>query len=346
MFSKINILAGVGIAWASLAMPTAINAQEFQFSIHHFLSPKAPAQTVLLEPWVESIEAASNGRIKFEIFPSMTLGGAPPELYSQVRDGVADLVWTLPGYTPGVFPRLEVFELPGVHRGNATNTNLAIQDMMAGLMADLEDVHPILVHVHAGNALHLASGDVENVADFEGLKVRSPSRSGAWLLEELKAEPVGMPVPALPQALSRNTVDAGLVPYEIAIPLGLADLTEASVELHDGQRFGTSTFLFAMNKNAYNSLPEDLRQIIDDHSGMALAAEIGTAWDNIEPVGIRLAKEAGNRVTSLSAENSAQFNPVFDAVATRWVEETAASGFDGPALLAAASAAVAKHSAN
>lgn len=339
-----RLLAGSTTALSAIAVSTAAHAQDFTFSIHHFLSPKAPAQTELLEPWVESVEAASDGRIAFEIFPAMSLGGAPPELFSQVRDGVADLVWTLPGYTPGTFPRTEVFELPNVHIGDARATNLAIQDMMDDLAADFEDVHPILVHVHAGNALHLASGTVESAADFEGLKVRSPSRTGAWVLEALGAEPVGMPVPALPQALSKNTVDAGLVPFEVAIPLGLAELTSASVELDQGARFGTSTFLFAMNKNSYESLPEDLRKVIDDHSGMALAEEIGAAWNNIEPIGKQMALDAGNSVVSLSAEASAEFEAPFAAVGQRWVEEASGLGIDGAALLEEAQAAVAAHS--
>lgn len=329
---------------AAIALSSAANAQEFTFSIHHFISPKAPTQTVLLEPWVEAVEEASDGRIDFEIFPAMALGGKPPELYSQVRDGVVDLAWTLPGYTPGTFPLTEVFELPSVHVGDARATNLAIQEMMDDLAPDFEDVHPILIHVHAGNALHLASGKVESAADFAGLKVRSPSRSGAWVLEALGAEPVGMPVPALPQALSRNTVDAGLVPYEIAIPLGLAELTEASVELDGGARFGTSTFLFAMNKDAYNSLPDDLKQVIDDHSGMAIAADIGTGWNNIEPIGQRIAREAGNSVTALSPEASAEFDAAFESVAQRWVAEVTELGHDGAGLLEKARAAVAKHS--
>lgn len=328
----------------ALATGSAAYAQEFTFSIHHFLSPKAVTQTALLEPWVQSVQDASDGRIAFEIFPAMALGGAPPELYSQVRDGVADLVWTVPGYTPGVFPRLEVFELPSVHAGNAEATNRAIQDMMADLAADFEDVHPILVHVHSGNALHLASETVESLEDFAGLKIRSPSRTGAWMVEALGAEPVGMPVPALPQALSKNTVDAGLIPFEVAIPLRLAELTKASVELHDGARFGTSTFLFAMNKNSYNSLPADLQKVIDDHSGAALAVEMGVVWDEIEPVGIQIAKDAGNSVTALSADATAAFDAPFEAVAQRWVTEATEAGIDGAALLSAAKAAVANHS--
>jgi TRAP-type C4-dicarboxylate transport system substrate-binding protein len=163
------------------------------------------------------------------------------------------------------------------------------------------------------------------------------------MLEELGAEPVGMPVPALPQALSKQTVDAGLVPFEVAIPLGLAELTDSSVQLHEGRRFGTSTFIFAMNKERYDALPDDLKQVIDDHSGAALAAEMGTAWNEIEPVGIRIAEEAGNSVVSLSAEATAEFQPAFEAVSERWVEEVSGEGFDAEALLQSAKDAIASH---
>ncbi|MEM1362662.1 MAG: TRAP transporter substrate-binding protein [Pseudomonadota bacterium] len=337
-------LCRAGASLVAIAVTSAAFAQDYTFSIQHFLSPKAPAQTMLIEPWARAVEESSDGRITFEIFPAMSLGGKPPELYSQVRDGVVDVVWTVTGYTPGTFPRTEVFELPGVHKGDARATNLAIQDMMAALAPELEDIHPILVHVHTGNALHLASGNVASLADIAGLKIRSPSRTGAWMVEEMGAEPVGMPVPALPQALSKKTVDAGLVPFEVAIPLGLADLTSASVDLHDGARFGTATFLFAMNKDSYESLPEDLQRVIDEQSGRALAEAMGTAWNKIEPVGVQRALDAGNSVTSLSAEATAEFGAPFAATVQRWADEANANGIDADALLGAARAAIAVHS--
>lgn len=334
---------GVGAGAATFVFSTAAIAQEFTFSIHHFLSPRAPAQTLLIEPWAKSIEEASGGRIAFEIFPAMSLGGTPPELYSQVRDGVADVVWTVPGYTPGTFPRTEVFELPGIHLSDARATNLAIQDLMEILLPDYVGIHPLLVHVHSGNALHFSDGSAESLSDLEGLKIRSPSRTGAWMVEELGAEPVGMPVPALPEALSKGTVDAGLVPFEVAIPLGLADLTSASVEMAEGARFGTSTFLFAMNLDSYNSLPDDLKQIIDDHSGAAIAAEMGEAWNGIEPVGIQRALDAGNSVTQMTSEATAEFDAPFDATVQRWVDEAAVVGIDAEALLGSARSTIAEY---
>ena len=319
-------------------------AADFTFTIHHFLSPKAPTQTRLIEPWAKQIEERSNGRIKFEIFPSMSLGGKPPELYKQVRDGTADIVWTLPGYTPGVFPRLEVFELPTVHRGSAEATTRAIQDLMPELAADLRDVKPLLVHVHAGNALHLVSKDVTGPADVEGLKIRSPSRTGVWMLETWKAEPVGMPVPALPQALSKGTIDGALIPFEVAIPLKIAQLTEYSVELDGQRRFGTSTFLLAMNKERYAALPDDLKKIIDDNSGSAIAGEIGAVWDSIEPVGKKIARDQGRTVRELSPEASAAFDRLHQSLSERWVKEAGESGVEARPLLEKARAAIARHS--
>ena len=198
-----GLFAGI-VAAAMLAAPAG--AAEVTLTVHHFLSPKSPAHASFIAPWAKRIEEQSNGRIKVEIYPSMSLGGKPPELYRQVRDGAADVVWTLIGYTPGVFPRSEVFELPTVHKGSARATNLAIQDNFELIAEDFKDLKPILVHVHAGNAIHLRDKPVHSVQDVQGLKLRTPSRTGAWMIEAWGAEPVGMPVPALPEADRKSVV--------------------------------------------------------------------------------------------------------------------------------------------
>ncbi len=319
-------------------------AADFKFTIHHFLSAKAPAQTKLIEPWAKKVEADSKGRIKFEIFPSMSMGGKPPALYQQVRDGVADLVWTVPGYTPGVFPRLEVFELPEVHQGSAKATTLAIQDMMDKIKDDFKDIKPILVHVHTGNILHLRKKAVKSLADVKGLKIRTPSRTGSWMLSSWGAEPVGMPVPTLPQAMSKGIVDGALIPFEVAIPLKLAELADNSVDLSSKKRFGTLVFIFGMNKKSYNSLPADLKKVIDDNSGVAIAGTVGEAWDSIEPIGIKKTLDKGKKVYDLSADESSKFDELHKSVTKKWIAEVKAKGINGEELVAAAKAAIAKHS--
>lgn len=338
-----GLLTAAALTTTGVATPGF--AAEETITVHHFISPKAPAHKSFIEPWARRIEEQSNGRIEVKIFPSMSMGGKPPELYRQVRDGAADMVWTVIGYTPGVFPRSEVFELPTVHQGSARATNLAIQENFALLADDFKDLKPILVHAHAGNALHLRETAVRSVADVKDLKLRTPSRTGAWMIESWDAEPVGMPLPALPQALSKGAVDGALIPFEVVLPFKLQELTKYSVEGDNGARFGTSVFLFAMNKDRYNALPDDLKAVIDANSGNALAEEIGTLWDGIEAPGKAAQEKSGGEVIKLDAATLEGFDKLGEGVVARWVEDADKNGLDGQALVDAARASVAKHSA-
>lgn len=329
------------------AMATAAPAaaQEVTLTLHHFLGPTSLTQLTFLQPWADRIEEQSDGRIAVEIYPSMALGGSPPDLYNQVKDGTVDLIWTVTGYTPGVFTRSEVFELPFVHRNSAEATNLAIQDVYDAYLApDFADVHPILVHVHGGQAIHTVDRPVHDVADMAGLKLRTPSRTGAWMIEALGAEPVGMPVPELPQALANGTVDGALIPFEVAIPMNVHELTNYSIQGPDGLRFGTAVFLFAMNQDSYDALPDDLKAVIDANSGAAIAAEIGAVWDANEIPSEAATAASGSEMITLSPEAIAAFETTLAPVRQRWVDEVTANGIDGAGLLQAALDAVAAHS--
>ncbi len=177
-----------------LASVSMAGAAEYTFKLHHFLGPLAPAHTKMLEPWAKAVEENSGGKVDIEIYPSMSLGGRPPELVSQARDGVVDLVWTLNGYTPGLFPRSEVMELPFVFLNDPRAANLALYDMFeSDLQADYRGLEVMFLHVHAGNGLHTRNVEVRSPSDMEGMRIRTPSRTGAWVIEALGASPAAMP---------------------------------------------------------------------------------------------------------------------------------------------------------
>tara|TARA_R110002072_G_scaffold22507_9_gene78975 strand:- start:739 stop:1782 length:1044 start_codon:yes stop_codon:yes gene_type:complete len=336
----------LGIALSALLLSATAQAAEVTLKIHHFLPPKAVAQTKLLEPWAKRVEAQSNGRITVEIYPSMTLGGKPPQLYKQVRDGVVDLVWTVAGYTAGTFPRTEVFELPFVHVNNAVATNLAIQEMMADELADdFKDIKPILVHVHSGQAVFTVDTPVRSPDDLKGKKIRIPSRTGGWMLEELGANPVGMPVPQLPPALSKKVVDGAMIPFEVALPLKVPELTKYATEGPNGERFGTAVFIFGMNRGKYEALPDDLKAVIDANSGINIAGEIGDVWNAAEEPGKAAMLARGNEIIKLTPQELEVFRTRLEKVNQRWVAEATANGIDGQALLDKARATIKKYSA-
>ncbi|MBB95206.1 MAG: C4-dicarboxylate ABC transporter substrate-binding protein [Rhodobacteraceae bacterium] len=335
-FTKLLCSAAAVATLAGSAM-----AQDVTLIMHHFLPPVSNAHKDMLEPWAEKIEAESDGRIAIEIAPSMAMGGKPNELYGQVRDGAADIVWTILGYTPGVFPRSEVFELPLVHAGSATQTTIALNASLDMLAEDFKDVKVLFLHSHQGNLIHSATKPVRSFDDVAGMKLRTPSRTGAWEIVEMGAEPVGLPVPALPEAMSKGVVDGALTTYEIVPALNLQELDKFTTELPDGDRFGTSVFTLAMNKDIYEDLPEDLRAIIDANSGKAVAAQMGALWEGFEETGITALDAAGVERIVLSEEEGAKFDAVSEKVVQQWIDDVAAKGIDGVALVEGARAAIA-----
>lgn len=332
----VTLFALSGAAWG---------APEVTLKLHHLLGPKSPAHTEMLVPWAERVEKDSGGRIKIDVYPSMSLGGTPPQLIRQLRDGVVDIIWTVQGYTPGLFPRAEVFELPFIHTNNAVATNLAMYDLFDEYLApDYEDVKVIVLHVHAGQGIHMVDTPVRSVNDLEGKKMRIPTRTGAWLLEALGANPVGMPVPDLPQALSKGVVDGALIPWEIIPPLKIHELTQYQIEGENRVRFGTSTFLIGMNKDKYESLPADLQAVIDKNSGRDFAIEVGRIWTRTEDYGLKLALEDGNEHIVIPDAELQKFRTRLEPVVQRWIDEVTAKGIDGRAIVEAAREAIAKHS--
>ena len=339
-----RIVGGLAAIAVCAVAPWAASAQEVTLKFHHLLGPKSPAHTQMIEPWAKRVEESSGGKIKIEIYPSMSLGGKPPQLVRQVRDGVVDIVWTVLGYTPGLFPRTEVFELPFVHTNNATATDLAMRDLYDKyLKEEFQDYHVIVLHVHAGQAIHMASTPVRTADDLKGKKMRIPTRTGAWILEALGANPVGMPVPDLPQALSKGVVDGALIPFEIVRPLKIQELTKFQTEGPKSLRFGTSTFMIAMNKEKYQSLSPELKKAIDDNSGEAFAREVGKIWTESEAGGLAALKEAGNEIIVLPQAEVDVFQERLEPVVDRWIKEVEASGIPGKELVDAARAAIAKH---
>lgn len=343
MIGRRQFLAG---ATATVALPAYLRqawaqSPEVELKLHHFLGPKAPAHTKMLEPWAKAIQDESGGRVKIDLYPSMSLGGSPPQLFRQVADGVVDIIWTVNGYTPGLFPRSEVFELPTIFTNDMVAANLAMRDLFESQLApEYADVHVLFLHVHAGQALHMANKLVRSPADTQGLKLRVPGPTGNAVVEAMGATPVTMPVPDLPQALSTNAVDGALVPWEIIPPLQLHESTQYQIEGPDNARFGTTTFQVSMNKARWDSLPDDLKEIFDKHSGEDWLREVANIWRASDDFGIKMAVDNGNEHVVLTEAEMDAFNTALAPVVDRWVEERKGE-FDAATLVTAAREAMA-----
>lgn len=346
---KRSIFKGLTLGCAALVAVgfagISASAQEVTLRLHQFLPPQATVPARILRPWADSIAEATDGRLVIEQFDAMALGGRPPELMDQAIDGIADIVMTVVGYTPGRFPRSEVFELPFMMT-DPIATSLAFQQMVEEDFQSSEygDVVVLGAWVHGPGVIHTREG-VSSMEDMEGLKLRGPTRIIIDMLSELGAEPVGMPLPAIPEALTRGVIDGTVIPWEVTPAIRLSELVTYHTEFSGDEALYTATIVTVMNRDVYDSLPEDLRAALDAASGEALSRLAATEMLAADAPGRAIAENAGNTITILDEAEVARWKEAALPVLERWLAEMEGRGIDGQALIDRARALIAENSA-
>jgi TRAP-type C4-dicarboxylate transport system substrate-binding protein len=341
-FMKYAFAAALGGALLSTA---SANAADVTLRLHQFLPAQANVPKKILDPWADKIEKESGGRIEIQRFPAMQLGGKPPELIDQVIDGVADIVWTVAGYTPGRFPRTEVFELPFTMT-NAEAVSKAYWQLAEETMMDqdFKDIKVLGVWVHGPGLIH-SKEPVEKIADLNGVKLRAPTRVTNKLFQSLGATPVGMPVPAVPEALSKGVIDATVIPWEVTQALKVNELVGNHTDFGDESLY-TTAFIFAMNKDRYDALPDDLKAVIDANSGLEFSAFAGKQMQADDAGPKQQAIDLGNNLITLPPEEVAAWKAASQPTIDEWIAEMDGKGLDGTGLRARALELIEKNTAN
>lgn len=332
MILRRTLLAALGGAALTLTGLSASFAQEVTLKLHQFLPAQSVVPKHILDVWADNVEKDSGGRIKIDRFPSMQLGGKPPELMDQAIDGVADIIWTVVGYTPGRFPTTEVFELPFMV-ADARAASSAYWQMFEKHMKDDEfkAVEVLGTWVHGPGVIHTAD-PVEKPADLKGMKIRGGSRLVNQLLEKTGAEPIGMPVPAVPSALSKGVLDGTTIPWEVTGALKTSELVDNHTEF-DGNGLYTLTFVLAMNKDKYNNLPDDLKAIVDKNSGLEFSIFAGGVQASYDAPSRQIAVDNGNNIITISEDGAKEWAETVQPIYSQWIADMKEKGKDGQALI-------------
>ncbi len=308
MFKKVAAAAVVG----TVVLGSTMSAQAADVTLRfaHFWPAVASAHKNLFQAWADAVQEQSGDRIAVEIYPAQTLAKAPAQ-YEAVTNRIADMTATVQGYTAYRFPLTQVVELPGLVQ-DAYQGSCIIQTLYdEGLISsEYEDTRPLFLFTHGPGLLHTKGKLVTTPEDLAGMRIRRPTSVVATILEGVNAQPVGMPAPESYQSMQRGVIDGVALPWEGALAFRLLELADKHTEV--GGLY-TLSFIVTMNKDVYESMPDDLKKVIDDNSGMAWSDKAAVEFDSLDKKGREQAVAEGHEIYTVEggAENPA-WKPVLD----------------------------------
>lgn len=279
---------------ASIAGLTAASAAQASTNLRmaHFWPGASGINEDIFEAWADTIEEESGGELEVEMFASGTLA-KPDSIYDAAADGIADIGATAQGYTAGRFPLSQIVELPGVAT-TATQGACVLQTLYddGHLDEEYEDTRPLFFFTTGPGGIHTIDTDVQKPSDLEGLRIRRPTAVAGDILENMGANPTGMPAPDIYTAMQRGVIDGLSFPWEGLKGFRINEL----VEYHTEVPFYTLIFVATMNQRTYDSLSPEQQEVIDDNSGMKWAENAGEVFDRLDVEGKQEAKDAGHTI--------------------------------------------------
>lgn len=290
--ASIGAASGLGLA----TLP-ALAAEELKLAT--FVPNTHIIMARVLTPWAERVAKESGGQLTVRMFPSMQLGGKPPELYRQMARGISDICFTLPGYTSGDFPMMALTELPGMADSGTDGTRKMWANFDKFLSREFKEAKVLGLWNSDSAALMSKSKPIRRLEDLRGLKIRTPSAAQSAQLTALGATPIDMPANQIYNNLDRGVVDAAMIPMSAAIDFKLIEVARYfTIEAP----LGRSNFLVAMNRARYEKLPENLRKLIDATTGLEMSLQGARTYDEQNDAGVAAARKEREIITLDAAE--------------------------------------------
>ncbi len=323
------LCAGIGLAVGLSGCGKAERAGEvrpIELSYSIFFPP-SHIQCQTAEAWAREVEKRAGGRVKITVYPGGTLTQAP-QCYEGVVNGISDIGMSCLAYTRGRFPLMEGLDLPLGYPDGLTASRAAMAMLQKYQPAEFKDVHMLYLHAH-GPGILASKRAVRSLEDMQGLKVRATGLS-AKIVECLGGVPVAMSQPETYEALQKGVVDATLCPIET---LKGWKQGEVIASVTDSRKIGYTTAMFAaMNKAKWNSLPADVRKIIEDVSAEWVDRH-GRAWDEADEAGRQFVLNLQHEIIPLSAAETARWQSAVQPMLDEYARKMQDQNLPGAELL-------------
>ncbi len=331
-----------------LALPFAVAATlgfapaqaQTTLTASSWVPPAHPLTANVLVAWTKEVEAATQGRVKFNVLPKAPV--APPQTFDAVKDGVVDVSYTVHGYTPGrfVFTKMTEFAFLG---DSAESISVAYQRMYDRHLARLDEhkgVKVIAVFSHGPGHMYSVKAPFDSVASLANMKIRVGGGVVNDYTKALGANPLLKPASESFQMLQSGVADGIFFPAESISGFKLTSLIKHAT-LVPGGLYNTS-FVMMMNQAKYDALPKADRDAIDKLSGEHFTHLAGRAWDAADAAGVAAMKAAGIPIATANAAFVAEAKRRLDPVEQAWIAEIKPRGVDGAALMREFRAEIAK----
>ena len=296
-----------------------------------WVPPAHPLTANVFVPWLKEVEAATQGRVKFNILPKAPV--APPQTFDAVKDGVTDVSFTVQGYTPGrfVLTKMAEFDFLGDSVEAISVAYERIYQRELARHGEHKGVKVIAVFTHGPGEIFTVSKPVASLADLQGMKIRVGGGVVNDYTKALGASPLLKPSSEAFQMLQSGVADGIFFPAESIPGFKLTSLIKHGT-LVPGGLYNTS-FVMMMNEAKYNALPKADRDILDKLSGEHFARLAGKAWDAADAAGMTAMKEGGVQFQTASPAFVAEIKARLDPVEQAWYAQVKTMGIDGAKLM-------------
>ncbi len=266
-----SAVAGVGL----LAL-AAVEAQAVDIRIGTCVPEKSVGVSRVIKPWMAAVAKETGVEVNMRGYWGGSLGRSPFKQYELVKNGVADITWVLPGYTPGQFPQLHVFELPFLAKTGVESSVAAWRITEAGLAEGFQDTHPIGLWTSAPSNV-FSRVPIKSLYDLKNRKVRSVGSVHARWITNFGAAPQTMSTAKMNEALNRGMIDAAIQGWTGMRTFKSMPLIDYVHEVP----VGTIPFILLMNKSTWNKLSGPTKAAFSKHGGLKMARIGGAAYDSI-----------------------------------------------------------------
>jgi len=322
-----TVAAGIALS-ASATMAFA----ETKLTLSSWLPPTHPVVTDMIVPWTEQVKEATNGRVSVNILAKGL--GHPKVHYDIARDGLADITYSVHGYTPGRFVMTKAVEFPfGGDSAEALSVAYwRIHQKYLSKAREHKDTQLLSVFTHGPGLIHNSKKDVTSVADLSGMKMRVGGGVVNDVATSLKAVPLLKPASKSYELLSHGVADGTLLPMESVMGFKIQDLVKHTTVVPGG--LYNISFFLVMNRDRFRDLSKEDQDAIMRVSGEAFAKMAGRAWDDADSAALKAMKANGNEVTVASDAFIADVKQRTADLEGKWIKEAKKRGVDGEAALA------------